>query len=324
MVKPRSTPNEALPDEEDITKVPLEDGSGSHVKIRYFHLHDVKNYFHRLLQDHEDGIEDWLSEDQVEVASKYLNEVLLPLCEAYDNLDDPHRQLRMNPLAVKFICFKRQKRCIPVHTQTSPKHSLLFIYHLILMYGKWETELDIVQQPSLREALFATRTILEETRDGCNVLLRKYITQDLKFDAISSRVLCRHIKRSSSLLYAYVLDKTVTFGDLPPILLQQIEMKYTAECTKKRQEQHSFLVQALSTVGIINFPSVEELTARRPIEWSPRSNLTRPEYMDLPWAREQMTVLERGMQKLNELIFPMSTRYVKNLVLCGPPGNNNN
>ena len=191
------------------------------------------------------------------------------------------------------------------------------------MYGKWETELDIVQQPSLREALFATRTILEETRDGCNVLLRKYITQDLKFDAISSRVLCRHIKRSSSLLYAYVLDKTVTFGDLPPILLQQIELKYTAECTKKRQEQHSFLVQALSTVGIINFPSVEELTARRSIEWSPRSNLTRPEYMDLPWAREQMTVLERGMQKLNELIFPMSTRYVKNLVLCGPPGNNN-
>ena len=314
-----TTKKEMIPDAADISKVPLEDGSGKYVKIRFFHIEQIVEYFIQILQEKEIS-DTWLSLEQKMTAQSFLTDVLIPIRNKMEKLDDPYEQLRSMEIVKNFVDFKSCKRCIPVYPPVSPQNAMLFSYHLIMLYGRFTTELDIIQQGSLKQAMLSTGVVKEETQEACNQIAGIYVSEILSYDPNSSKAFNRLLKRVVVVIQDVVLRDGLDYGTLPAIMLKQIEKQYSDESKNRMQELHALQVAALAQVGIPNFPPENDLITRRPVQWDPINALFDPQFELTEWEGDQRKVLFYGMKKINELVFPTENTFLRSMLIVGSPG----
>ena len=321
---PNTRKDKSQPCNANLASEPLEDGGGRFVKIRFSHIREVYDYFQTRVQQHEraalldDATEDiWLNGDQVSVARKFLDNVLKKLVE----FEGPIEKLRESALGKNFVDFSSEKRTIATHSAITPYNPVMFTYSMIMIYGKFVTELDFSQQASLKEALIASRVLTNFSPEQCDKLIGRYYEEHLHWESASSGRKCRLMKRCREVLRDLVLNDNINYADMPPILMHQIHGKYTQKAVTFIEEQHHRLVKSLAEVsGIQNFPSVQDLTNRLPVEWNPLDNLVRPGDDEPNYLPEQRTVLCAGMNKLRRIVAVKDRSYIKGLLLMGAPG----
>ena len=324
---PNTRTDKSQPCDQNLASEPLEDGGGRFVKIRYSHIRDVTEYFQRLVDQHEaasvddallnDARETWLNPEQVSVARDFLDKVLKKLAEFKGPID----QLRETALGKTFVDFSTDKRTIATHAAITPYNPVMFIYSLIMIYGKFVTELDFSQHSSYKQALIAGRVLTDFSLEQCDELVGRYYEEHLHWESASSARKCRLMKRCRDVVRELVLNDNISYGDMPPILMQQIQGMYTQKAATFIDEQHHRLVKSLAEVsGIQNFPSVEDLTNRVTVEWNPLDNLVRPGDNEPQYLSEQTAVLRSGINKLRRIVAVKDRSYVKGMLLMGAPG----
>ena len=319
-----------LPSAEDISAVGLEDGGGRLVKIRFAHIRDVFSHFQTVVHLHEnvhaDG-ETWLNGDQVSVASEFLSEVLAPLIDKLDELSDPFETLRDakkgDPLSKwkKFVDFSTTRKTLATHAAITPYNPLMFIYSLIMIYGKFVTELDFTQQASLKHALVASRTLTDLSLKQCDDLAAKYYGEHLRWESAASARKCRLFKKCREVLRELVLNNAISYGDLPPILMQQIRAEYSVKANRFLDEQHQRLVKCLAeSSGIQSFPPVEALIKKEPVNWNPLHHLVNPGIDNLDYLPEQRSVVLAGVSKIRRIAAVNDRSYITGVLIIGAPG----
>ena len=114
---------------------------------------------------------------------------------------------------------------IPVCSNITPNEPVPFLLHLMLMLGKFETELDLHITGSIRENLYYAKLIGKEYNNPNSQhkyvldLTRKFIEEVFLVQPITMRRLNKFILMSYQLFLNIIKDNEIPITDLPPCLL---------------------------------------------------------------------------------------------------------
>ena len=134
---------------------------------------------------------------------------------------------------------------IPVCSNITPNEPVPFLLHLMLMLGKFETELDLRMTGSIWEILCYAKLIGKEYEDPNSQnryaldLTRKVIEEVFLVQPITMRRLDKFILMSYQLFMKIIKDNEIPITDLPPCLLTSMLDTKDKEITKFANEKKS-------------------------------------------------------------------------------------
>ncbi len=113
---------------------------------------------------------------------------------------------------------------IPVYSSVTPRSPVGFLLHVMLVCGKFETELDFRTAPSMRESLIAAN-LIGDRRDKDSLrayswqLILLVIKDILPGQPISLRRLDEYIVSAKNVFNRVLLSNDILVTDMPPCLL---------------------------------------------------------------------------------------------------------
>lgn len=110
---------------------------------------------------------------------------------------------------------------IPVFSYIKPTMGVRFILHIMLSLGEFDTELDLILNPTLLESLRYSRLIGPENDvDSLELyseeLLKKYILDQLRYFPNISKVLDQWIVTAGGLFDSVIIRNEIPITDMPP------------------------------------------------------------------------------------------------------------
>ena len=113
---------------------------------------------------------------------------------------------------------------IPIFSSVTPNNPIPFILHVMLILGKYETELDFWLEPSLRESLakiglipsdFSEPSLLE---GYSNCLVRICVEDVFSIQPVSLRKLDDYVVKAKILFDSIILRNEIPSHDIPPCI----------------------------------------------------------------------------------------------------------
>jgi predicted GIY-YIG superfamily endonuclease len=226
---------------------------------------------------------------------------------------------------------------IPVFSGVTPHNPVMFLLHLMLVCGEYETELDFRSQPTMRKSLLTAKLIGYKTDDESLEqysidLVNTVIEEVLPRQPIVLRLLDDFVVASKRLFDGVLKDDEIPITDLPPCILTELLDKKDKELQsfweKKKGDQLNSIYKTLS--GVANLPSKDEVmkcNRRKHALW-PTPPLTggfeRSEHQSAESYEEQQLVVKLGIKgtidKYRIEIGPEATTFTKGLLIRGVPG----
>ena len=123
---------------------------------------------------------------------------------------------------------------VPVPSQITPKNAHQFILHYLLKYGRFETEVDLTTHASVRDSFRYAKLIGNDTDENslktyCNILLRKYIVEEVFEYSFSMRTKQKIIVQAHTLFQNVIVHNKIPIIDMPQTSLQAISEKEKIE-----------------------------------------------------------------------------------------------
>ena len=222
---------------------------------------------------------------------------------------------------------------IPVFSSVTPHNPTPFLLHMMLMLGKYETELDIRMQPSIRHSLVKVKLIGNETTDEAlelysNQLVEMVVTKVLSVQPISLRRLDDFVIMSKRLFDSVLLRNEIPIFDIPPCtlteMLNSVDVGLKSFWENKKKDQLSAIYQAMP--DSINIPSKEEVmkcSKNEPVEWEPIDQFTKYDGQSDESYREQLRAVQIAVRSIIKYSFefgPQATVFNKGNIIEGAPG----
>jgi hypothetical protein len=116
---------------------------------------------------------------------------------------------------------------VPVFSYIRPNIGIQFIHHLLLSMGRFETEIDLILHPTVRETLRYAKLIgpsneLDDLQHYSNQLLYQWIDQQLQYFPNSRRVVAEWIVIAGELLDGIIIRDELPISDMPPVQLSTL------------------------------------------------------------------------------------------------------
>ncbi len=116
---------------------------------------------------------------------------------------------------------------IPVYSSVTPPSPVEFLLHVMLVCGKFETELDFRTAPSMHESLIAANLIGDRTDEDSlqaysRQLIQLMIKDILPGQPISLRRLVEYIVSAKNVFDRVLLSNDIPATDMPPCLLTKL------------------------------------------------------------------------------------------------------
>ena len=223
---------------------------------------------------------------------------------------------------------------IPVFSSVTPRTPIPFLLHVMLMCGKFETELDLRMQGTMRESLAAANLIGNDfdnhdaLMEYSNTLIKLVITDVFSVQPVSLRRLDGFVVLARRLFNSILFDNEIPISDLPPCILTEMlnekDEKLTAFWETKKEDQLTSIYQTLT--GIENVPGREAVMSCskfEPVDWNPVDTFTQFEYQSSESFDEQKTAISvgaRSIQKYSQQFGPEASTFTKGNITHGAPG----
>jgi hypothetical protein len=110
---------------------------------------------------------------------------------------------------------------IPVYSSVTPRSPVGFVLHVMLVCGKFETELDFRTALSMRESLIAAN-LIGDRMDTDRQLNQLVIKEILPGTPISLRGLDEYIVSAKNVFDGVLLSNDIPVTDIPPCLLTEL------------------------------------------------------------------------------------------------------
>ena len=220
---------------------------------------------------------------------------------------------------------------IPVFSNVVPKNSVRFITHIVLSMGHFETENDLWTSSDMvqvfKHAKLLPNTSNCVTEEHVDAILKKWVTDQLRFYPIGSRRMDEYMVAASEVLRSVILHNELPMNEMPPYLHTSL-VKDTQDSIKKYiLEAKRVLIQ--TTVSAVQnvygaeskvIPSVDGLlhaTKSAPIEWKESFPITKRQ--SKASFAEQKVIQELCMRTIDRYC-ACGVHITKNVAIAGPPG----
>ena len=224
---------------------------------------------------------------------------------------------------------------IPVFSSIIPRNSVPFMLHLMLMCGKFETELDLLSHPTLRQSLVGARLIgtntdVESLKEYSTNLLQIVMDKCMKVQPTSMTRLEGCIIDAEHLLDSVILRDEIPMTDIPPCLLTPLLDSYDEklrQCWVTIKENHLSAIFATLPTGM-NIPTrlqVRSCTFEEPCVWHvpPLDAFVRSESQTLDSFEEQHIALKYCLNALDKYQVEFgqyASTYTRGVIIHGVPG----
>ena len=217
-----------------------------------------------------------------------------------------------------------------VFSQTPERNIETFLYHLLMSFGHFETELDFAQCTTTREAFRKAKLLQHnsdaELYDDVQQLTKRYLRQQLWHYPVSMQTFHYRAVTASKILQHALLHNEILQTDLPPCLYTACVEQSNEKCRQLKQDIKSDMAWAItynleaSLGNLPGFPTKEDLQnacREHPLQFIPtyqraqhQSQLSFDEHI------LSTTIIKETIHAYTE----PTTTSVKNLILNGGPG----
>jgi hypothetical protein len=169
---------------------------------------------------------------------------------------------------------------VPVYSYPKPTMSVHFLLHILLSLGKFDTEIDLLLQPSLRMSFRYAKLIgpsddANDLQAYSDALLKLFIKEQIKFYPRSLRVLDDWIITAAELFDNVILHNNIPITEMPAVQFTSIFSNMDESIKNFRNETKNKVIDAAfkelgEAVNRCNIPTKHELisaTKEDPLDW---------------------------------------------------------
>jgi len=226
---------------------------------------------------------------------------------------------------------------IPVLTNVSPMNSHNFLVHVLLSFGKYITEKDILLHRTSRECFRAARLVrdsddVESLKEDAIMLMTRYIDEQLVFYPNSYRLSEVYLQASRQFFEDSIVHNELPMHELPPYTMTAVFDAFNEKFDKFWPDMISTQIDScLNTLSSVDgIPSKERLisaTRDSPDSWDPLQTFNvRNELQSQASFEEQSLAITAAKARIDRYIREgkgmgkQALRYIKNFVVHGAPG----
>ncbi|KAL7538852.1 hypothetical protein ACHAXR_012264, partial [Thalassiosira sp. AJA248-18] len=242
---------------------------------------------------------------------------------------------------------------IPVFSSVTPNNPVPFLLHMMLTLGKFDTELDIRMQPTLRDALSKVKLIgnnfdsTEALEGYSQELVRLVVTRVMSVQPVTLRRLETYIIMAKQLFDSVLFHNEIPISDVPPCILTDMldskDVELSAFWDEKRRDQLRTIYSNMpgdmdipnedqvlaiysNMPGDMDIPNEDQVLAStkdNPVNWDPIQQFNRYEGQTVESFQEQKKAVEiatRSLQKYATQFGPETTTFNKGNIVHGAPG----
>ena len=304
------------------------DGLQRQVKLRKIALSELMDWCDYIENDNDENIDGVHA--MIEVFRKIFRVTTIDptelshdeaifLCHANENL--------------LYINEKEESLPIPVFSYIKPSMGIQFLHHILLSLGRFETEIDLILHPTIRESFRYAKLIgsgenEDELLSYSYRLSEKFIEKQLRYFPNSMRVLDSYIVISGELFDSTLVNDELPITEMPPVQLSTLLASREEESVQYKQRLKSDIIDACFNelgplVDLFNIPSkVELLNAFEvTIQWNPVESLLQTDTQSDASFEEQTLWIGACCQQIDSYSdITNQTRYTKNFIFRGSPG----
>lgn len=302
------------------------DGLQRQVKVRRKALPEIMEWFQKIIIDDNINMSN-VNDPRVKVIRMF-NKIMNVLNGTMID-DDFKKHIHENLLAPD----SENHLPVPVYSYINPSMGVQFIHHIMLSMGRFETEVNLTTQRSIRDSLRYCKLIgedidTESLKQYANNLLKLFITEQLQYFPNTQRVLDSWIISAYGFFHSIIVDDDIPMTEMPPVLLSNLHAATQEEIVQHRKKLTSTLIDAaLEEMGdnrnLYNIPGKDDListTAINPIDWNALGELVQSEEQSYESFLEQKHAIDQCIQTIDNYTDLSNTNYTKNIGIRGFPG----
>ena len=212
---------------------------------------------------------------------------------------------------------------IIVFSEVSPSNVLSFLSHILLSMGRFETELTLFKQFSMRKAFALARLIPDAdnvSESDINCLMRKYVLEESIGKPGGSRTEDRKLIDGYRIFHSLLIKGAIEFDEVPSVYHHTMQEEVTTKYADFCEEQKKLLIATLKDTCGPFIPSVELLhsaTRENQLSWYP--TVTGAQGQTVESVLEQKRIIEHVIHAV-DLYRYGQLNFTPFQCLIGPPG----
>ena len=228
-----------------------------------------------------------------------------------------------------FLSFVSQDICLSntpaevVFSKVLPQNPANFLFHLLLTSAEFETELDLLNVPTFRDA-FVKGGLLEKkdayTVADVNTLLKRYVLQELRFLPGGSRSFDNNVVAVKEALTGLIIYNDIYSSSIPKATMTLLTEEMEERIRGALRDSQMSLIKNVVRHRFPNYPNLEDfnrLSKENPSTWSPL--LPRGIFQSNTSYVEQQKIINLLKQKIDET-GTFRRKFLKHELVLGPPG----
>jgi hypothetical protein len=294
--------------DDDVTKCKWIDGIGRHIRLRKRALPLVQLYLTSLMESN-------FSDYSWRLRNYLLNMIM------QSNIDNNYvKNTREDHLP------------IAVFSKVSPRRALPFLLHVMLVLGKYETELEIKREVTILDSLCRVKLIDEEAKENREILekavdtlLLRIIKEIFVLQPLTMKRLDEFITETDELLRGVILNDAIPTKELPPCILTELYASRKDLLEKEWTERRGFQVDAMlmNVNGVDGVPTKDllmEATKSKTIKWDPLTVMKKSEHQSQLSFDEQQMTIRIGKRAIDSYCSQRGGVIQRGVLIDGVPG----
>ena len=312
---------------EDVNKTSWIDGLQRKVKLRFLALNEIIEYCDTF----DEGEISHETESMLSMIRNIHRVFTVDFCTLNDD-DQDFFYFANNELIHRDESQKHLP--VPVFSYVKPFNPIQFINHILLSMGNYFTEIDLMMHTSMRECfrnagLIGNSENPEELQRYSNELLKKYITEQVRYFPNSMRAINSFIVMAGIVFDQAIVQQEIAITDMPAVQFSLLAKSMMAEMIMNRRNIVEKTIDAVflelgDLVETCNMPSKQELlnvSIENKIEWDPVESFVQGDNQTLESYHEQRVAIETCKKSIDSYVnVTEQTIMTKSVIVRGHPG----
>ena len=222
---------------------------------------------------------------------------------------------------------------IVVYSKVVPEQQMKFVLHLLLVLGEYNTELDLKNAVSMREAFARAKLIPFNLPDDAGILekcsiqlIRRVINEIIPYQPITMRRLDSFIIKAKSIIDSVLIDNCIPMTEMPPCLSTELYDNKKAEVDQEwkkwtKSQLRSMLDPIKDIEGVPTEITILNATKTEPYEWNPLDVFSKSDCQSQDSYDEQQFAMEIGKRAVDHYCAAfLKKRVTKGVLNNGAPG----
>ena len=261
------------------------------------------------------------SPSDAEILSREVNQVIAEMISDY-------RAQENNDISNYVYNDNTDNLPVPVVSGISPENAQQFLTHIILSLGKYNTEIDALTHPTIRDSLREVGLIGHEIDLESLKMYSAQLTLQVVYYPNSLTKTETFIVMSKKVFDDAIIHNALAMNELPPFTMSgicsvQTETNERYWSLTKESQLNSIYNTLCHMNDILTRQQVMRVMRECPLQWDPIQTFTQYEHQSIESFTEQKAAVECNVQqimKYRNTNGHESIIYTKNLIVYGAPG----